>query len=366
MFIGMFRTAKKRYERQLAAAGSKRKSSEQLSSGSCKLTRSKTVPFNKDRCFFCDGEASYLNPWHKVLTGNAGHSLYEAIEKKGDEKVKVKLSTPVDSHDAHAIDIIYHKRCWASNVTHVLRRMGKCPEYSTVNIPDEIAAKIEFISMTEKALTDRDVLNVATLQEVYESVMSANNVNSPTCSRKTLKQLLLSEIPEIEFHKPVRVCESERVSIKKTRDAAIHLAENAQADVNSDMKTLYDAAAVLRKAIKKCQSWNFSGSLDSITEKHLPKELYSFYRWVVQGPKHVISAEKSIAVHRRAMSLAQSTVAMFLTDCQVSNKKSEILRSTCEMPQQLAVGLAIHQANRSKQMIIYFTVLEWHLTTTES
>ena len=263
---------------------------------------------------------------HKVLTENAGHSLNEAIEKNGDEKLKVKLSTAVDAHDAHAIDIRYHKRCWASNVTHVLCHMEKCPEYSTVNTADEIAAKIEFLSMTEKALTDGEVLNIATLQEAYESVMSANNVNSPTCSRKTLKQLLLSEIPEIEFHKPVRVCESERVSIKRTRDAAIHLAENAQVDVDSDMKTLYDAAAVLRKAIKKCQSWNFNGWLNSINEEHLPKELYSFFRWVVQGPKHVISAEmKSIEVDRRAMSLAQSTVAMFLTDRQVSNKKSEIL-----------------------------------------
>ena len=245
------------YERQLAATGSKRKSSEHLSSDSCKLTRTKTVPFNKDGCFFCDGEASHLNPFHKVLTGNAGHSVYEAIDKKGDEKLKVKLSTAVDSHDAHAIDIRYHKRYWASNVTHVLRCMGKCPEYSTVNIADEIAAKIEFLSMSEKALTDGEVLNVATLQEAYESVRSANNVNSPTFSRKTLKQLQLSEIQQIEFHKPVRVCESERKSITKTKDAAIHLAENAQVDVNSDMKTIYDAAAVFRKAIKKCQRLEF-------------------------------------------------------------------------------------------------------------
>ena len=48
------------------------------------------------------------------------------------------------------------------------------------------------------------------------------------------------------------------------------------------------------------------------------------------------------------MSLAQNTIAMFLTDRQVSNKTSDILRSAREMPQQLAVGLAIHQAIRSK------------------
>ena len=45
---------------------------------------------------------------------------------------------------------------------------------------------------------------------------------------------------------------------------------------------------------------------------------------------------------------------MFLTDCQVSNKKCDILRSACEMSQQLAVWLAIHQASRSKQMINTF------------
>ena len=78
------------------------------------------------------------------------------------------MSTAVDLHDAHVIDIRYHKRCWASKVTHILCRMGKCPEYSTVNIADEIAAKIEFLSMTEEALTDGDVLNVATLQEADE------------------------------------------------------------------------------------------------------------------------------------------------------------------------------------------------------
>ena len=69
--------------------------------------------------------------------------------------------------------------------------------------------------------------------------------------------------------------------------------------MNSDMKTLFDAAAVLRKAIKKCQSWNFNGLLNSINEEHLPKELYSFFfRWVVQGPEHVVSAEKKSILGR--------------------------------------------------------------------
>ena len=62
--------------------------------------------------------------------------------------------------------------------------MEKCPEsgprvlHCSVDIADEIAANIEFLSTTEEALTDGEVLNVATLQESYESVMSAKDANS--------------------------------------------------------------------------------------------------------------------------------------------------------------------------------------------
>ena len=65
------------------------------------------------------------------------------------------------------------------------------------------------------------------------------------------------------------------------------------------------------------------------------------------------SDEKSNEVQKRAMSLAQSTVAMCLSDRQVKrkNKKSETTRMTSEMPRQLAIGLAVHQAVRSKELI---------------
>ena len=44
------------------------------------------------------------------------------------------------------------------------------------------------------------------------------------------------------------------------------------------------------------------------------------------------------------MSLVQSTLSTCLTERQVSNKKSEIFKSRREMPQQLAIGLAVHQS----------------------
>ena len=54
-------------------------------------------------------------------------------------------------------------------------------------------------------------------------------MENPRGGRKALKQLLLREIPEIEFHAPKRVNESERVSIKRTRDQAIQMAEGQTA-----------------------------------------------------------------------------------------------------------------------------------------
>ena len=43
---------------------------------------------------------------------------------------------------------------------------------------------------------------------------------------------------------------------------------------------------------------------------------------------------------------------MCLTERQIRNKKSEVINSSREMPQQLAVGLAVHQSVRSKALVI--------------
>ena len=51
------------------------------------------------------------------------------------------------------------------------------------------------------------------------------------------------------------------------------------------------------------------------------------------------------------MALSQTTVSMCLTERQVKNKKSDVVRSSLEMLLHLAVGIAVHQAARSKQLI---------------
>ena len=89
------------------------------------LTRSKMVPYVSNLCFFCEEKAKYQNPLHLLSTSSAGSSLDNAVKQSKDPKLLVKLSTALDSTDAHAIDIKYHKSCWAKHVTGVLRKTIK-------------------------------------------------------------------------------------------------------------------------------------------------------------------------------------------------------------------------------------------------
>ncbi|CAH3136345.1 unnamed protein product, partial [Porites lobata] len=242
------------------------------------------------------------NPLHLVSTSSAGSSLDNAVKQSKDPKLLVKPSTALDSTDAHAIDIKYHKSCWAKH-----------------------------------------------LEQAFDSISNENN-SPKTLSRRSVKELIQKEIKGVEFHKPSRANEPERVSVKQCRDTAIHIVEST-ADSDESMKTLFDAASILRKAINRSEKWVFSGSLDTMTHDHCPEELTCFFRWIIQGPNKTLSDKKCNEVHKRAMQLAQNTIALCLTDRQVDNKRSKAVYCTREMPQHLAVSLAIHQAVRSKELV---------------
>jgi len=180
---------------------------------------------------------------------NAGTSLREAIELSRNDKPRVKFSTAINATEAHAIDIKYHKNCWTKNVSNVLRKLPV----------------IEFLTTTEIMLKNGNVLRMSELDTAFNSIAKENGVADKTCSRKVVKQLLQDEISGIEFHKPTRVNESEMVTIKETRDFAVQLFEETR-DIGDDMKTLYDAALLLRKAINECRKWTFDGSLESLSK----------------------------------------------------------------------------------------------------
>ena len=314
-------------------------------------TRSQTSPFDKNVCFFCEEIGNAKQPLHNVSTFSAGESLNEAINQSENDVLRVKLSTAVDATNAHAIDIKYHKNCWLRNVTNVIKK-ASFSDNSSSDLVSEAAARIEFLATTQTALREGEILTMSELQNTFEELLRANDVKKAPCSRKALKLLLLSEIPNIEFHKPRRVKESERVTIKETRDEAIQLSENTKAKCNEEMKVLFDAAATLRKAIHKSKRWEFAGTLEDVSDDVVPEELYWFSMWLIQGPKtDRLQKVKTEDVKKRAVSLCQTAISLCLTERHISNKKSETLHLSREMPQQLAVGLAVHQLTQSKELV---------------
>ena len=193
------------------------------------------------------------------------------------------------------------------------------------------------------------------LQEAYIDIRSANCVTRPECSRKTVKDLIVNEIPGVEFHKPRQRNKSELVSVQGTRDNAVQIASDSHnRNVTGDMKTLFEASIILREAITQTERWSFSGALTDITEANVPKELYTFFRWVLQGTKcsllSDLSQGKRGAVDKHAKILAESTVSHHLSDRQTATQ-SDVVRYRRETPTELGIGIAIRQLTRGKKII---------------
>ena len=60
---------------------------------------------------------------------------------------------------------------------------------------------------------------------------------------KPLTQIL---IPEVEFHRPPKANESDRLSIKKTRDTTIHVVKKKSSDNSKQTNLLFEVALLLR------------------------------------------------------------------------------------------------------------------------
>lgn len=193
-------------------------------------------------------------------------------------------------------------------------------------------------------------LQLSDLHNLYDQILEENGINSVSACRKKLKQLLQNEFEDIEFHKAKRVNESDRVTLKDTRDVAVQRSEDEK-DLRGKMKSVYDTAMLLRKAINKCKRWEFDVTLE-LSNENYPEELYCFFRWLINGQHTSLPNDaKRDEVHRRTLNLVQSTMFISLTQRQTDNNKAQVVKTTREMPQQLAVGLAIHQSSRSKELV---------------
>ena len=310
----LIRWAKERYERKKSDLGAP--TSAEVTNNSTR--RSLCPMYEKKNCFFCDEEGSKRHPLHKVATFNAGKNLKDAVNLNNNDKLKVRLNEALNPLDAHAIDVLYHKKCWAINVSNLLRQ--KRSDYLTKDseaVEAVLATEIEFLSLLEGWLTDGNIITMVSLQSTYMNIASENGCEYPDISRKKLKDLIMEEIPNVEFCKPRKANESERVVLKSTRDFAIAEAEVRDESLSDELKSLFDAAKILRKAVIDSEKWEFTGDLTNANEKHVPNKLVHFFSWFIRGASDIKDEKKKILVEKRTQSLAQNTIYACLSPRKV-------------------------------------------------
>ena len=144
------------------------------------------------------------------------------------------------------------------------------------------ATEIEVLSLLKGWLTDSNIVTMASLQSAFLNIASENGCESPDIPRKKLRELIMEEIPNVKFCRPQKVNESERVVLKFTCDFAIAEAEIRDESLGDELKSLFHAVKILRKAVIDSEKWDFTGDFTNANEKHVPNKLIHFelvYSW---------------------------------------------------------------------------------------
>ena len=140
--------------------------------------------------------------------------LGKAVEKSQNEVFRVRISTAINPDDAHAIDVRYHDNCYVKHVTNVLRAESQSSSKSKT-VESELAAEIEFLGEVEQNLNKGKILTMNDLVIKFQQIREGNGVEHSGISKVQMKQILTENVDGIQFNKPTRSNESERVTLKK-------------------------------------------------------------------------------------------------------------------------------------------------------
>lgn len=84
--------------------------------------------------------------------------------------------------------------------------------------------------------------------------------------------------------------------MKVTADVALSQVERFE-DVEYNMRTLLEAAKILRGAVLTHERWKFTGSFEDVNvEEVVPQEVSIFYKWCCQGQINMKSFHKSVTL----------------------------------------------------------------------
>ena len=361
--------AKERYQDNLSSGkysekrrGQKRKSTDNheslASSSTSPFTRSATVPFDKDHCFFCQEDNE--ERLYTLRTENSGKALREAVQLSEDPILQTRLNTSISPTDAHAIDVQYHKRCWTQKVFHVLRAKDK-KGLTEKGHPLQTSSLIELIGLIDSQTQNKAYLSMEDIETTYMNMLGGPDAlanHFPAYSRHWLKERILLELPHVTS---VRQKDRRKPSILYSPDACESemvqsvLTENEMDDLN----IIYKAAKVLRRCIDKFHPKEKPANSIQVTSNadDVPPELYAMVRWVMVGPAETLETEKrTTLVNRDVLTVSQTLMHGFKSQRQVNYKPkndSATLKPhrSRETPQSVGLALTIHHDTRNKKLL---------------
>ena len=125
------------------------------------------------------------------------------------------------------------------------------------------------------------------INATYINLLQDNNHADTNANYKRyLKQLILEDIPYVEFIKPRRKNESDKLCSTKERNNIIDTAlENAK----DNMSKLSETARSIHKNVIKARPWKFDGSFENYSA---PEMLQTLIKWIIAGPRNELKAEK--------------------------------------------------------------------------
>lgn len=166
-------------------------------------------------------------------------------------------------------------------------------------------------------------IDMNTIKAAYEALFEINNAECPTNVKQPLKNLLLQEIPELEFDK--RGPKPEVLCSKTSKDKLI-AQKYEEADTAYEMEILFKASTIVRREIEDMEDWQFTGSF---TDFETPQRLFQLMKWITCGPSANLNVTREIEVEKPNRILAQHIISSYKTKRQVTYepKTEDLLRT---------------------------------------
>ena len=170
---------------------------------------------------------------------------------------------------------------------------SKQPQSATVNF-GKLLSDRQLLEMVETELNDSSkdvVMNMNDIHQMYIELLDENELpvlDNPRY-KPYLKQLILDNIPDVQFSRPPDKTKLEQILSTRSKDRLIASAVSADV-LKEDLKVILRAAKIMRRDIATSCPWQFHGTFDDYEP---PALLKTFCKKAVQGTEPFKVQEES-------------------------------------------------------------------------